>query len=1716
MIVQVQMHKNLILMFVFLFFSVAQAQVTTNSSSGLAATYTSLADAITALNASAITSTVVITLSGNETAPAGGYNITATGTSTNTITIQGSSSTITAPSQTTLPSAAGILTDAIFKIVGGDYITIQGFTMQERSFTPADADIAAATNNMTEFGVALFYATTANGAQNCTIQNNTITLNRAYQNTFGIYSNSTHSATDVTAFIGASANGGNSNLKIYGNNIGNVNMGIVVIGPLAAADFNTGIDIGGTALETGNTISNFGTTGTFSAYNQVSTTLSGILVRDSIGFNVSNNSITSSNGGITSSATLRGIYIPAFLSPPTGTFTNTINNNTIALTHGFTSGAIQGITVETATGTATSTQNINNNNFTALRSSALATSGTITAISNVMPNLVNNFNGNTFTDITSNTTGSFTFFAYGYTMPAGGSQTFNGNSIVTGFSKTGAGGAVTISTCNGTSPSGTFHSFTNNNFSRITVTGFTQLSGSINSDSFSSTSSPTRTVTGNTFEYWTGGLQEITAFIYTRVGGTTSTISNNTLTNITGQSTITGISIGSSANATMLYVASNIINNLTSTGGKVVGLTCSNASPTININGNVINTLSSTSNFVRALIIGGGATTNVFQNKIYNISVSSASQFVNGILISGGANINVYNNIIGDLRATAASGTDVIIGINIIPATASSTRRIYGNTIYLNATSSGANFGSTGIYHTYSAAGTTAALDMRNNIIVNSSVANGTGLSVAFRRSAATDLANYATTSNNNLFFGTSGVYNNGTTTYNFADFQTLVSTRETASKSQNPSFASTTGADANFLNFANGAFNMAGGNAQIIASPYNTDYSQVTRDGSTPDIGAFEFAQGITRITTAPTASSIVYGQTLASSTLSNGAASVAGTFAFTTPSTTPALGTANQDYTFTPTDTTNYTSVTGSVNVTVTQATPSITTAPSASNIVYGQTLASSTLSGGAASVTGTFAFTTPSTAPNAGTANQDYTFTPTDATNYTTITGTVSVTVTQAAPSITFDANGGSGTMANQSIAYLASANLRTNAFTRTGYTFAGWATTNNGALAYANSASYTMGSANVTLFAQWDALPATPVVSVLNNCGTSTLSTTATGTLSWSTGETTSSITVSSSGDYTVTQTVDGYTSIAGSGTASPKTIPSRPTLTAGSTTTFCSGGSVVLTASAGTTYLWSNGAATQSITATTEGSYTVNVTNANSCQSAESATTTVTINPAPAKPTKVNSWDNFVFNTTSCSWDNTGTATNTTTIIDSLKDSTLTSLSAVVTCYPLANATSYRFKIVTSGTNAIRYYVSTTNSFNLTKVPGTLYSTPYAISVAVYMARSLKTYGLAYTVTTPTPYTKIQDAQCGQTLTSMVSGIVANAVIGVTNYRFKVVANGETRILESVSRVFQLTSLVGGALHNTAYTISVATKYNGVWRDYGTECIVRTPTGLSKIVETQCGNTLATVGSSIVANAIAGVTNYRFKVVANGEEKTIESVSRAFQLSSLSGGAFFNTAYTISVATKYNGAWGDYGTECIVRTPTGLTKIQDSQCGTTVASLGTTIVANYVYGATHYRYKVVANGVERTIERTSRIFQLTSLVGGVVNNTTYTISVATKYNGKWGDDYGDECAVSTPNTMTARVAKPATTAIAKEKVIEEASVLAYPSPFTTNFKLNFISSSKSNIAVAVYDMTGRQIENRTVNSAEINNIAVGDNYPSGVYNVLVTQGAAIKTLRVIKK
>ena len=113
--------------------------------------------------------------------------------------------------------------------------------------------------------------------------------------------------------------------------------------------------------------------------------------------------------------------------------------------------------------------------------------------------------------------------------------------------------------------------------------------------------------------------------------------------------------------------------------------------------------------------------------------------------------------------------------------------------------------------------------------------------------------------------------------------------------------------------------------------------------------------------------------------------------------------------------------------------------------------------------------------------------------------------------------------------------------------------------------------------------------------------------------WSNGATTASITVSAAGSYSVTSTANGCSATSAPTVVTLQATPSAA-VTASGSTSFCQGGAVTLTAASAGSYLWSNGANTQSITVSAPGSYTVNVAT-NGC-SATSTPTVVSILPTP--------------------------------------------------------------------------------------------------------------------------------------------------------------------------------------------------------------------------------------------------------------------------------------------------------------------------------------------------------------------------------------------------------------------------------------------------------------------------------------------------------------------
>jgi hypothetical protein len=177
------------------------------------------------------------------------------------------------------------------------------------------------------------------------------------------------------------------------------------------------------------------------------------------------------------------------------------------------------------------------------------------------------------------------------------------------------------------------------------------------------------------------------------------------------------------------------------------------------------------------------------------------------------------------------------------------------------------------------------------------------------------------------------------------------------------------------------------------------TDYMTVT---ATVQLTVNKTSTSLTWATPAP----ITYGTPLSATQLDASSGGVAGTFLYT-PAAGTVLGVGVQtlSVTFTPTDTTDYTAATATVQLTVNKTNSSITWATPAA-ITYGTPLSATQLDASSGGVAGTFVYTPAAgTVLAAGVQTLSVVFTPTDTVDYPTATATVQLTVNKVTPTITW---------------------------------------------------------------------------------------------------------------------------------------------------------------------------------------------------------------------------------------------------------------------------------------------------------------------------------------------------------------------------------------------------------------------------------------------------------------------------------------------------------------------------------------------------------------------------------------------------------------------------------------------------------------------------------------------------------------------------------------
>lgn len=154
-----------------------------------------------------------------------------------------------------------------------------------------------------------------------------------------------------------------------------------------------------------------------------------------------------------------------------------------------------------------------------------------------------------------------------------------------------------------------------------------------------------------------------------------------------------------------------------------------------------------------------------------------------------------------------------------------------------------------------------------------------------------------------------------------------------------------------------------------------------------------------------------------------------------------------------------------------------------------------------------------------------------------------------------------------------------------------------------------------------------LPSTPVIAALRPAtfcaGDYTQLRSSSSLLNkWSNGETGQQIESRISAEYTVTAT-DGNGCVSEKSavlrvTANPN--PPKPTITASGPTTFCADQDFTLSATTATSYSWSNGMSTKSITPSASGTYFVQTKNEFNCSSELSSGVTINVQSIPNAPT----------------------------------------------------------------------------------------------------------------------------------------------------------------------------------------------------------------------------------------------------------------------------------------------------------------------------------------------------------------------------------------------------------------------------------------------------------------------------------------------------------------
>ncbi|NMH28170.1 MopE-related protein [Flavobacterium silvaticum] len=384
--------------------------------------------------------------------------------------------------------------------------------------------------------------------------------------------------------------------------------------------------------------------------------------------------------------------------------------------------------------------------------------------------------------------------------------------------------------------------------------------------------------------------------------------------------------------------------------------------------------------------------------------------------------------------------------------------------------------------------------------------------------------------------------------------------------------------------------------------------------------------------------------------------------------------------------------------------------------------------------------------------------------------------------------------------------------------------------------------------------------------------------------------------------------------------------------------------------------------------------------------------------------------------------------------------------------------------------------------------------------------------------TEIPLTQVAAAQCGATLESIGTPIHIDPVIGATAYRVRVTKpNGQVLVYTGNTPEYNLMYLPSIA-YGATYSLAVQIEYNGTWTGiYGPVCQVTSPPattpGPSVISQAQCGGILPTITTLISTQSLNAAQGYRYRITnltdpsAPNQIQVITRPQNFFSLQMLASYAY-GTTYQIEISTLVNGIYTEYGSPCTIETPAVPAL---SNCNAMIPTASTTIATLSLLKSNQYRFELTDTVTSEVIvvNRPTAFFTFNN-VPGYASGRTYNVRVSVHTADTWSP-YGPTCSVTAPGAARQVYVEP------KPDVASiRFAAVAYPSPFATEFSIKMESAATEKVQVRIFDMTGKLLQDASYEPSELELQQFGSSYPAGVYNVIISQKADVKTLRIVKR